>query len=93
MELKKEVDLSVVPNAPPPPALRNEIPLNHGKNLMKSAASLIGKKDDKIGKEFAVNVCQNFLQRYKVEDGNMSWFCHNNDVEGFLQDGPTYVIS
>ena len=88
----KDTDFPAVPKPPPPPTLRNETPLNQGKNLMKSAASLIGKEDDRIKKEFAFTVCQNFLHRHKVEDGNISWFYHNNDVEAFLQDGPTYVI-
>ena len=92
MEVKKEVDEPMVPRAPPPPLLRNETLVNQGKNLMKSAASLIGRKDDKTEREFALNVCQNFLDRHQVEDCNISWFYHNNDVEEHLQDGPTYVI-
>ncbi len=92
MEVKineKEIaDISGVPRAPPPPILKNKIPLNQGKDLTKSAATLLGKGNDKVARELALNVCQNFLHRYKVED-NISWFYHNNDVEACLQDGPT----
>ena len=93
MEDKKEVEnISVVPKAPPPPTLRKEISSNKGKNLMKSAASLIGKGNDKVSKESALNVCENFVRRYETaESANISWSYHNNHVEAFLQDGPTYV--
>jgi hypothetical protein len=99
---KKEIhNIPAVPTAPTPPTLQNEISLSQGKNLMKSAASLIGKGDDKIMKECALNVimkecalnvCQNFLRRYETDGCNLTWFYHNNDVQAFLQDGPTYVM-
>lgn len=93
MEVEKEVEevcgISVVPTAPPPPVLRNEMPYAQGKNLMKSAATLIGQGDCKSVKESALHVCQRFLACYKTEECGIAWFYHNNDVEDFLQDGPT----
>ena len=86
---------SVVPPAPPPPIMRNEVFLEQGKNLLKCAASLIGKGDDKIAKESALNVCETFLTRHRCqtkESDDILWFYHNNDVEAYLQDGPTYVL-
>ena len=93
MEDKKEVEsITVVPKAPPPPTVRNKISSNEGKNLMKSAASLIGQGGDVFSKESALSVCENFVRRYKTEEYvNIGWSYHNNHVEALLQDGPTYV--
>ncbi|XP_028398548.1 UPF0692 protein C19orf54 homolog [Dendronephthya gigantea] len=65
------------------------MPYAQGKNLMKSAATLIGQDDCKSVKESALNACQRFLGRYKTEECGLAWFYHNNDVDAFLQDGPT----
>ena len=82
---EKGGSMFVVPTAPPPPNLPKKSPSSEGKNLMKCAATLIGKKMGKLIEESAFDTCRRFLDRYELkipeERNNISWFYHNNDVK------------
>lgn len=80
-----------VPVPLPPPPLPTVL-FKERRNLMKSPASLIGKENGTNVTRSALDLCRSFVCSHAErtpEARKLTWFCCNNDVEAFLQDGPT----